>query len=210
MNDKEHRYQILQEEVAYHGFFNLIRIRLKHTLFQGGWSKVLTRELFQRGNCVAVVPYDPDKDQVVLIEQFRVGTLRNDDPKWMLEIVAGAIEPGETPEQVAYRETWEEAGCNILELRRITEFYTSPGGSSEKITLFYARVNTTNAGGIHGLDEEDEDIQVHVLPFNAAFAKVESGEINSAIPILGLQWLALNRESLRQGIRADTLQANPP
>ncbi len=198
MKNKKHDYRILEEEVAYHGFFDLIRIKLRHTLFQGGWSKVLTRELFQRGNCVAVIPYDPDRDQVILIEQFRVGPLRNDDPKWMLEIVAGAVEPGETPQQVAHRETLEEAGCAILALRRITEFYTSPGGSSEKITLFYAQVDAENAGGIHGLDEEDEDIRVHVLPFHEAYAKVENGRINSAIPIIGLQWLALHRESLRR------------
>ncbi len=196
MRQNDRRYQILGEAVAYHGFFDLIRIKLRHTLFQGGWSKLLIRELFQRGNCVAVIPYDPVTDQVVLIEQFRVGPLKNDDPKWMLEIVAGAIEPGETPEQVAHRETREEAGCDIQTLQRITEFYTSPGGSSEKITLFYARVDASKAGGIHGLDEEDEDIRVHVLPFTQAYAKVESGEINSGIPIIGLQWLALHRDAL--------------
>ncbi len=198
MQNDDRQYRILEEEFAYHGFFDLIRIKLRHTLFQGGWSKVLTRELFQRGNCVAVIPYDPLRDQVILIEQFRAGPLRNDDPKWMLEIVAGAIEPGETAEQVAHRETLEEAGCEILELRRITEFYTSPGGSSEKITLFYARVESDKAGGIHGLDEEDEDIRVHVLPFQQAYGEVESGGINSAIPIIGLQWLALHRGALRR------------
>jgi len=198
MAKKNRRYQILTEEVAYRGFFNLIRIKLRHTLFQGGWSKELWRELFQRGNCVAVIPYDPDLDHIVMIEQFRVGPLKNEDSKWMLEIIAGAIEPGETPEEVAYRETREESGCEIRELRRITEFYTSPGGSSEKITLFYARVDASTAGGVHGLDVEDEDILVHVLPFEEAYAKVVAGEINSGIPIIGLQWLALHREQLRQ------------
>lgn len=198
MNKIAHRYQIESEEVVYQGFFNLLKIKLKHTLFHGGWTPTLTRELFQRGNCVAVVPYDPVTDQVILIEQFRVGPLKNDDPKWMLEIVAGAIEKGETPEQVAIRETREEAGCEILKLKRVTEFYTSPGGSSEKITLFCAQVDASQADGVHGLDDEDEDILVHVVAFDQALAKVENGEINSGIPILGLQWLALNRERLRQ------------
>ncbi|HHJ38985.1 MAG: ADP-ribose pyrophosphatase [Methylothermaceae bacteria B42] len=194
----EYQYQIVEEETVYQGFFNLLKIKLKHTLFHGGWSRVLTRELFQRGNCVAVVPYDPVTDQVVLIEQFRVGTLKNEDPKWMLEIVAGAIEAGETPEQVAIRELHEEAGCGSRKLKRVTEFYTSPGGSSEKITLFCAWVDASQAGGIHGLDDEDEDILVHVVSLDEAMAKVESGEINSGIPILGLQWLALHREQLRR------------
>ncbi len=199
MTDKpEYQYQIVREERVYQGFFNLLKIELKHTLFHGGWSRVLTRELFQRGNCVAVVPYDPETDQVILIEQFRVGTLKNEDPKWMLEIVAGAIEPGETPEQVAIRELHEEAGCTPKKIKQVTEFYTSPGGSSEKITLFCAWVEAGQAGGIHGLDDEDEDILVHVVSFEEAMAKVESGEINSGIPILGLQWLALHKEQLRQ------------
>lgn len=198
MPNQDYAYEILAEEIAYRGFFRLIKFKLRHTLFRGGWSKVLTRELFQRGNCVAVIPYDPLTDQVVLIEQFRVGTLKQNDPKWMLEIVAGAIEEGETPEEVAYRETLEEAGCPIQKLLKVTEFYTSPGGASEKITLFCAKVDASAADGIHGLDAEGEDIRVHVLSFADAFAKVESGEINSGIPILGLQWLALNRERLRR------------
>ncbi|BCX88463.1 ADP-ribose pyrophosphatase [Methylomarinovum tepidoasis] len=192
-----YEYEILEEEVAYRGFFNLLRLKLRHRLFRGGWSRVLVRELFQRGNCVAVLPYDPRRDEVLLIEQFRVGPLKNGDPAWMLEIVAGAIEPGETPEEVAWRELQEECGCRARAMTPVTEFYTSPGGSSEKITLFWADVETEGAGGIHGLRCEDEDIRVHVLPFAAACAKVEGGEIDSAIPILALQWLALHREQLR-------------
>ncbi|MCX8048305.1 MAG: NUDIX domain-containing protein [Methylohalobius sp.] len=193
------RFEILAEEVPYQGFFRLIQYRLRHSLFAGGMSQVLTRELFCRTNCVAVVPYDPARDQVVLIEQFRVGTLRHpEDQKWMLEIVAGAIEEGETPEQVAHRETWEEAGCKILNLVKATEFYTSPGSSSEKITLFLAQVDAQEADGIHGLSEEHEDIKVHVVPFTEALAKVGDGTICSAIPIIGLLWLARERDRLRK------------
>jgi ADP-ribose pyrophosphatase len=192
-------YEILEEITAYRGFFRLLQFKLRHTLFRGGWSKILTRELFCRGDCVAVVPYDPLTDQVVLIEQFRAGALPHaEDTKWMLEIVAGAIEEGETAEEVARRELQEEAGLKPLELSLITRFYTSPGGSSERISLFYARVEAAQAGGICGLDAEDEDIKVHVLSFCEAFAKLESGAINSAIPILGLQWLALHRDRLRR------------
>lgn len=143
--------------------------------------------------------YDPATDQVALIEQFRVGTLKQNDPNWMLEIVAGAIEPGETlVEDVAHRETLEEAGCTIQRLLRMTEFYTSPGAASEKITLFCAQGDAAQADGVHGLDAANEDMRVHVWNFQEAFAKIERGEINSGISILGLQWLALNRERLRR------------
>ena len=199
MDDKTNReYLIISEEIAFQGYFRLLKIKLKHRLFNGDWSNLLTRELFQRSNCIAVIPYDPITDQVVLIEQFRTGPLLSDDPKWMLEIVAGAIEKDERPEQVAHRETMEETGCKILKLKRVTEFYTSPGGASEKLVLYCAQVDATHAGGIHGNNNENEDILVHVVSFTQAMEKVENGMINSAIPILALQWLALNRQQVRE------------
>ncbi|MGZ8241786.1 MAG: NUDIX domain-containing protein, partial [Methylobacter sp.] len=144
------QFEILHTEVVYPGFFRMEKYRLKHTLFAGGWSAEISRELFMRGNCVAVLLYDPHTDEIVLIEQFRVGAISQLDRAWMMEIVAGAIEEGETAEQVAYRESIEEAGCEIQELMVINEFYTTPGGSSEKITLFCGKIDSTQVGGIHG------------------------------------------------------------
>lgn len=141
--------------------------------------------------------YDPKTDEVVLIEQFRVGAIKAKHSQWLLEIVAGAIERGETASDVAYREAKEEAGCDIQELIKISEFYTSPGGSSEKITLYYGKVDASGLGGIHGLDHEGEDILVSVVPLDEALEKINRGLIESAIPIVALQWLALNRERLR-------------
>lgn len=191
-------FKILSREVVYQGFFQLEKYRLKHGLFAGGWSEPLERELFRRGNCVAVLLYDPVKDAVVLIEQFRVGALLRSEPAWLLEIVAGAIEEGESAEEVAYRETREEAGCHIQELRVISEFFTTPGGSSEWITLFCGKVDSSGAGGIYGLDHEQEDILVRAVGFDEAYGLVTRGKINSAIPILAIQWLALNRDQLRK------------
>lgn len=191
-------FKVLNKEVVYQGFFRLEKYRLKHALFAGGWSDELDRELFRRGNCVAVLLYDPDKDKVVLIEQFRVGAILRPEPAWLLEIVAGAIEEGETAEEVAYREAVEEAGCHIQELKVISEFYTTPGGSSEWITLFCGKVDSTNVGGIHGLDHEHEDILVSTVSFDEAYRLLEQGKINSGIPIIAIQWLALNRDQLRR------------
>jgi ADP-ribose pyrophosphatase len=192
------KFEILSKETAYQGFFRLEKYRLKHELYGGGWSNELVRELFRRGNCIAVLLYDPHADKVVLIEQFRAGALLNPNKAWLVEIVAGAIEEGETAEEVAYRESLEEAGCEILQLKVINEFYTTPGGSSEWITLFCGKVDSTQVGGVHGLDHEDEDILVRAVAFDDVYRMLENGEIDSAIPIIAIQWLALNRQKLKQ------------
>ncbi len=191
-------FKILDREVAYKGFFRLEKYQIRHTLFQGGWGEEITRELFMRGNCVAVLLYDPIRDEVVLIEQFRAGAVLNPDRAWLIEIVAGAIEEGETAEEVAYRESVEEAGCKIKELTLINEFYTTPGGSSERISLFLGIVDTSNIGGVHGLDDEHEDILVSVAKFDEAFKMVQDGRIESGIPIIAIQWLYINRDKLRK------------
>ncbi|AAU92507.1 NUDIX domain-containing protein [Methylococcus capsulatus] len=190
-------FEVLREERLHGGFFTLLRLRLRHTLHGGGWSEIVTRELYHRSSCVAVIPYDPVADRVVLIEQFRVGPLKSGENPWLLEIVAGAVEPGEHTDEVAHRETLEEAGAQIRELIPVSEFFTTPGGCSESITLYCGIVDSSCLGGIHGLAEEHEDILVSVVDFAAAMTLLAEGRIRSAIPIIGLQWLALNRERLR-------------
>lgn len=192
------QFEIINKDVVYSGFYQMEKYYLKHTLFGGGWSGEFSRELFRRSNCVAVLLYDPDADKVVLIEQFRIGAAANPERAWLVEIVAGAIDEGETAEQVAYRESKEEAGCDILELKLINRFYTTPGGSSEQISLFYGKVDSTQIGGIHGLDHEDEDILVSTVSFDEAYQMLEAGKIESGIPIIAIQWLALHRQALRQ------------
>ncbi len=191
-------FEILSKEIVYPGFFRMEKYRLKHTLFNGGWSPEISREVFVRGSCVAVLLYDPQTDQVILIEQFRAGAIYHPDRAWLVEIVAGAIEEGETAVEVAYRESLEEAGCEIQELIVINEFYTTPGCSAERITLFCGKVDSTQIGGIHGLDHEDEDILVRAVDFKDAYVMLENNEIESAIPIVALQWLALNKDKLQK------------
>jgi ADP-ribose pyrophosphatase len=191
-------FKIINKEILYSGFFRMEKYCLQHTLYAGGWSAAINRELFVRGSCVAVLLYDPERDKVVLIEQFRTGAILQPDRAWLVEIVAGAIEEGETAIEVAYRESIEEAGCEIQELIVINEFYTTPGGASERITLFCGKIDSTQVGGIHGLAHEDEDIWVRSVDFDEAYRMVESNEIESAIPIIAIQWLALNKEKIRQ------------
>ena len=194
----DEQFEILNSRTVYAGFFRLEQYTLKHTLFNGGWSSPLTRELFRRGNCVAVLLYDPHRDEVVIIEQFRVGAILQPQRAWLLEIVAGAIEEGETAEEVAYREAREEADCEILDLIEIQSFYTTPGGSSEWLTLFCGRVDSSKVGGIHGLNEEDEDIRVNAVKFEVAFQMLEDGKFESGIPIIAIQWLYIHRGKLRE------------
>jgi ADP-ribose pyrophosphatase len=191
--------EVERKETAFQGHFRIDRWRLKHQLYAGGWGKTIVREVMERGSAVAVLPYDPVRDEVVLIEQFRIGALAHQDPEpWLLEIVAGVIEPGETPEDVARRETVEECGATVLALEPMHHYYPSPGGCSEFLWMYCGRIDATGIGGIHGLADEGEDIRVEVLSFDAAMAALAQGRVRSSPGVVGLQWLALNRPRLRQ------------
>ncbi|RKZ34810.1 MAG: ADP-ribose diphosphatase [Gammaproteobacteria bacterium] len=190
-------YEVLRTETCYQGFFRLDRVHVRHELFAGGWNQGVVRECLERGHAAAVIPYAPDTDQVVMVEQCRIGALGGAPHPWMLEFVAGIIEVGEKAEEVARREALEEAGCVLTDLEPVSVFHLSPGGCSERIHLFCGRVSTDGVGGVHGLAEEGEDILVHVLPFEQAYAQLEAGRVTSAWSIIGLQWLALNRERLK-------------
>ena len=143
------RVHILDKTVCYDGFFRIERYRLRHQLFRGGWSREITRELFERGHAAAVLPYDPLLDAVVLIEQFRIGALETPGDPWLLEIVAGVIDkPDETPEDVVRREAVEEANCVIQDIVHICDYFVSPGGTSECISLFCGKVDAAGVGGV--------------------------------------------------------------
>jgi len=200
-----HQFEVLDKTISYSGFFRMEQYRLRHELFAGGWSPEITRECLERGHAVAVLLYDPDHDQVVLLEQFRVGALEFPGGPWLLEIVAGIMDdPSETAEQVAQRETVEEAGCALLDLIPICHYLVSPGGTSESITLFCGRVDASRIGGLQGMAEEHEDIRLHVVSRTEALDLRNTGRINSAAPIIALQWLELNRAKLleRWGLAA--------
>jgi len=142
-----------------------------------------------------VLPYDPRSDRVLLIEQFRIGAMQSYSPPWLLEVVAGVIEEGETAEALVHREALEEAGCTLQELMPVTEFLLTPGCSTEHCTVFCGRADLSQAGGVHGVAEEGEDILVHVLPAERAVELATGGGIRNAITLIALQWLAIRRLS---------------
>ena len=189
------QWNISTKKQKYSGFLSIDEYQISHELYNGGFTPVITRELMERGHAVAVLLFDPNEDRLVLIEQFRIGAKGDDNP-WLLELVAGMIDEGESMLEVAIRECREEAGLEITNTQEIMSYYSSPGGCTEQITLFYAEVDSRLAGGIHGLDSEDEDIKVLVIDFNEAMEKLNSGKINSATPIIALQWLQMHHSEL--------------
>ncbi|EHK2773494.1 ADP-ribose diphosphatase [Vibrio vulnificus] len=201
-DDKQHAVftpedvELLSKEPLFQGFFKMIKYRFRHKLFAGGWSNVIEREMFERGHAAAMLPYDPIRDEVVLIEQIRVGALEHQHP-WQLEIVAGMIDRDESADDVVRREAQEEAGLEVGQLVSVVSYYPSAGGCSEKLDVFIGEVDASKAHGIHGLDYEDEDIRVHVMTREQAYDLVKRGKIENGASIIALQWLELNHLQLK-------------
>ncbi len=187
----------LEDECLYQGFFRLEKRHLRHRLFEGGWSEKIQREVHVRHDAVGVLLYDVERDAVVMVEQLRAGALSDPISPWKLEPVAGLVEKGETPADVARRETLEEAGCEIGELIELHAYYPSPGACDERVTLFCGLVDSRGIGGVHGVETEHEDIKVHVLPYGRAWELLEAGRLDNAMSLITLYWLARERASLR-------------
>ena len=189
--------QILDNEACYDGFMSIDRLTLKHRLFDGGWSPAFTREVVSRRPGVGVLLYDPRLDKVLMVEQFRAGCLDDARGPWVLELVAGTVEEGESSSEVAIREAKEEANVSVRDLLPVCQYYNSPGGSNEKLDVFCARVDANARTGVFGLREEHEDIRTVLLSRQEAQAAIQTGKINNAMAIIALQWLALNLETVR-------------
>jgi ADP-ribose pyrophosphatase len=190
------RIEVIEKTTPFQGYFQVDLYRLRHRKHDGGWSGEMTREIFERGHAAAVLLYDPERDSVVLIEQFRPGAYAAAMEPWLIEIVAGIIEAGETPEDVVRREAEEEAGCTVGALHPIGTFLATPGGSSETLTIYCGRVDSGGAGGVHGLDHEDEDIRVLPMRRTEALGKLAQGGVTNLTAAVALQWLALNYTEL--------------
>ncbi|WP_258806469.1 NUDIX domain-containing protein [Pseudidiomarina sp. CB1] len=192
-------YQIIEKTTVREGFLSLYKYRLKHRLFAGGWSPEFEREVMERGHAVMVIPYDVARDQLVVLEQFRIGALQQQDSPWLLEFVAGMIDmPEESALSVAKRELEEEAGLQSDDLHYALTYLSTPGGCTEKISIYIAEVDSTKAAEHGGLPTENEDIKVHVLPRSDVMNLLEQGKINNAASVIGLQWLQLHLEQIRK------------
>jgi ADP-ribose pyrophosphatase len=190
--------KILDQQPVYQGRFQLDHLTLQHRLFNGGWSQPLLREVFKRGEAVGVLLFDPDRNQIVLIEQFRAGIVLKTEHPWLIEIVAGVIDDSESPEEVAERETQEETGLTVRNLFFISRHWVSPGASTERITLYCGQIDAMQAQGVHGLAEEGEDIRLQVLDIQAAFHLLTTGKIDNASTIIALLWLQQHEKTVRK------------
>lgn len=200
--DDTPKVEILEQREGYKGFFRINVLRLQHETFRGEMSPPLTREIFERGNAVAVLPYDPEDDTVLLIRQFLLGSHLAGRTRRPLQVIAGGVKPGESGREVAAREAEEEAGCAIGRVEAAHAFLPSPGGSSEYIETFVAQADLAKAGGLFGLEEENEDIRAEVVPALEAIAMLDRGEIESGPAVVLLSWFARHHDRLRTEWRA--------
>jgi len=189
---KQRKFTVLDRKNCFRGFYQLDKLLIQHELFHGGMSNHLTRELFVRPDAVCVLAFDPQTDCVILLEQLRIGALDKSADPWLLEIIAGLIEDGETPEQVAKREAQEEAGLALVDLLPITSYYPSPGGSNERVHLFLGRCDSSTAADFAGLQTEDEDIKVHVIARSKALELMQQGKLDNAATLISMQWLQIH------------------
>jgi len=190
-------YKVLNEERISDGFFRMSRVEVRHQSYRGGWCEPVVRERLEDISAASVLLYDPEQDAVVLVEQFRAGMMGVQDPPWSLETVSGYCDKAhEKPHEVARREVMEETGCEVKNLVEIGAFFVSPGFSVEQIFLYVGQVDSRQAGGIHGLPHEGEEIKVEVIP-RAQAMQALFGRLNSTSILVALQWLDRHLDQLR-------------
>lgn len=194
----QHQVVVDEHRRVFDGYFKIDRYTLRHSLHAGGMSPAVVREVLERGQVAAVLPVDPQRRQLVLIEQFRPGAHALCWDPWLLECVAGIIEEGELAEEVCRREAVEEAGCSLTDLIPMAHYLASPGACSESVSLYCGRVDSEHVGGLHGLASEGEDIKVQCYDYAAARALLEEGRILNAITIIALQWFFMHQQLVEQ------------
>jgi ADP-ribose pyrophosphatase len=197
---------IESQQRVWDGRFPLDIVRFRHRRFDGTMSGVRTWELWRRGRAAAVLPWDPDTDQVVLIEQYRLPALAAGVDPVLVELPAGLCDDGETPEQTARREMLEEMNLPVSTLHPMAEVLLTPGGCDELCTLYLGRVTAppANAEGIvghAGLPEEQEDILTRVWPTAEAIEAALAGRLANSVTMLGLLWLAARHDAMRAAWR---------
>ena len=190
--------KVIARETRYKSFLQIDTFQLQHSLYEGGWSETIQRELLVKTPAIGVLLFDPQRDELVMVRQFRIGMLDGESSPWPLELVAGLVDTNETLEEVAMREIQEETGLSATDLLPICDYYNSPGASTEKVSLFCARVDASQAGGYHGLSHEHEDIEVLALASSEALTAMKSGAFNNAMSMIALQWFAMNKQMLEQ------------
>jgi ADP-ribose pyrophosphatase len=190
--------EILDESVLSEHFFTLKQYKVTHSSFLDGDCPPVLRERLEGKTAVSILLFDPRKDAIVCVEQFRIGLMGVADRSWSIETVSGFCDVAhEKPQEVAAREVTEETGCELQDLIEVGEFFVSPGSSTERITVFVGCVDSSKVSGVHGLAHEGEEIRPVVIPREAAVSQLFK-ELNSTSIIIALQWLQINLDELNQ------------
>ena len=185
-------FKVTNKKNLYDGFFKMNEISLKYKKYDGSWSNEIKRELFGGAQVSAVLPFDPIKKKIVLIQQFRPGTISKNTNNYLNEIVAGIIDPGESPEIAAKRECFEETGYKIKKLAPIQGYFPAPGSSESFYHLFLGEVDSKNGKKIMGLDNENEDILVESFKVNQVKKMMQEGKFINGLTLIAIQWFFLN------------------
>lgn len=194
----KNEWRMLSTKPVYTGFNSIQLCEVEHSLYEGGQSGPVKRELIDRGNVAAVLPYDRRDDSVVLVEQFRIGAMNRDSP-WLTEIIAGMVEADESPEDMAFREAKEEAGLSLDNLFPIAHYLSSPGNTAEEVFIYGSLTDLSGAGGFHGVEGEHEDIRVIKTSAEQAIELFDQGVICNALSVIAMMWFKANIEKLRRG-----------
>ena len=186
------KFKIVSKKNLYDGFFKMSEIVLKYKKYDGTWTNSISRELFGGVQVSAVLPYDPLKKEIILIQQFRPGTISKNLDNYLIEIVAGIIDEGENPEDAAKRECFEETGCVIKKLIPIQGYFPAPGSSESFYHLFLGETETFSGTRIMGLENENEDIKVQSFKSSKVREIMQKGKILNGLTLIALQWFFLN------------------
>ncbi|MBP7926948.1 MAG: NUDIX domain-containing protein [Acinetobacter sp.] len=182
---------IESREFLFRGFIQVEKVSFRHRLFnQPDYSPVIQRELIHRPEAAGVLLYNDQQQRFALIEQFRVGALNDSESAWQLEVIAGVLDGDEAPEDCIRRESLEESGCEVQQLQHLFSFYPSAGACSEFFHLYAAEVELPKMGGIFGMPDEGENIQLHLFDYSELGTLLRNGRLRNAPVIMALQWLA--------------------
>ena len=181
---------IESREFLFRGFIQVEKVSFRHRLFnQPDYSPVIQRELIHRPEAAGVLLYNDQQQRFALIEQFRVGALNDSESAWQLEVIAGVLDGDEAPEDCIRRESLEESGCEVQQLQHLFSFYPSAGACSEFFHLYVAEVELPKMGGIFGMPDEGENIQLHLFDYSEVGTLLRNGRLRNAPVIMALQWL---------------------
>ena len=185
------KYKIINKKNLYSGFFGLNKYEFIHEKHNGDWTNKIDREIFTGAHVSTLLPYDPLKEEIILIQQFRAGVLSRYDEDYLYEIVAGIIDEGENPEETARRECFEETGCKVKKIIPIQSYFPAPGSSESYYHLYLGEIDTFEGKRIRGLHSENEDILVKSFKVEVLRSMLREKQIINGLTLIALQWFFL-------------------